>query len=408
MPNKTPVVFQISSELNVGSVGRIAEQIGENILEQGWESYIAYGRESAESKSKNLKIGNSLEIYKHVLLTRLTDKHGFGSQKATLQLIEKIEEINPDIIHLQHVHGYYINIKVLFDYLKSANKPVVWTFHDCWSFTGHCAYYELVDCQKWQTECNHCPQLKEYPKSWFTDRSTQNFRDKKHLFTSVKNMTIVPVSYWLEGEVKKSFLKNFPIQTIQNGIDLNVFSPQKKDLKNPHNLSNDDFVILGVAHPWDTRKGLKYFVELSKSLEPNEKIILIGLSSQQIKTLPKGIIGLPRTNSVQQLAEYYSTADVFVNTTLEDTFPTTNLEALACGTPVVTFKSGGSPEAVDPQTGFVVEKGNIQQLVEAIRAVKNKRKETFTSDCRKRAEKLFDKKTSFFKYIEIYRQLLNL
>lgn len=199
-------IFQISSEVNSGSVGRIAEQIGEQILANGWESYIAYARDNLPSKSKTIRIGNKLDIISHVLLTRLMDRHGFGSKRATLQLINKIKEIKPDIIQLQHVHGYFINIEILFNFLAEYNVPVVWTFHDCWSFTGHCAHFELVGCQKWQTKCYECPQIHQYPKSW-VDNSTENFENKKKLFNSLEKLTIVPVSDWLQKEVKKSFLK---------------------------------------------------------------------------------------------------------------------------------------------------------------------------------------------------------
>lgn len=398
-------VFQISSEVNIGSVGRIAEQIGENILNEGWESYIAYGREALPSKSRVFRIGHTLDIYKHVILTRLTDKHGYGSKNATQNLIEKIKKIQPDIIHLQHIHGYYINIEILFNYLKSTQTKVVWTFHDCWSFTGHCAYYEFVDCNKWKTECYDCPQLAEYPKSIFMDHSKENFQKKKKLFTSVNNITIVPVSMWLEGEVKKSFLKNCNIRTIHNGIDVERFSPQESEIRTTYNIK-DKFIILGVASPWDTRKGLKYFIELSEYLKEEEKIILVGLTKKQIKDLPNRIIGLERTKDVKELANLYSAADVFLNPTLEDTFPTTNLEALACGTPVITFRSGGSPEAINENTGIVVEKGNVEKLIFAINEVKSKTKKYYSKNCRDRAILLFNKKTSFSKYINLYKELL--
>lgn len=399
-------ILQISSEVNIGSVGRIAEQIGESIINEGWESYIAYGREALSSKSNIFRIGNNFDIYKHVLLTRLTDKHGYGSVKVTQYLIERIRKINPDIIHLQHLHGYYINIEVLFNFLKSIDINIIWTFHDCWSFTGHCAYYELADCSKWQKECYDCPQLYEYPKSIFADHSKENFYSKKKLFTSVNNLTIVPVSTWLEGEVRKSFLKDCKIKTIHNGIDLDKFTPRENTIKAKYNISNDTFMILGVANPWDTRKGLKYFIELYTRLSEREKIVLVGLSKKQIKKLPQGIIGLERTKNIEELADLYSSADVFVNPTLEDTFPTTNLEALACGTPVITFRSGGSPEAIDEKTGFVVNKGDIEKLHLAINEVKANTKAYYHKNCRDRAILLFDKKKSFSKYVDLYKEAL--
>ncbi|MBS1777383.1 MAG: glycosyltransferase [Bacteroidetes bacterium] len=405
MRNKKPVIFQISSQLNVGSVGRIAEQIGEKIIEQGWESYIVYGRKALNSQSQNFKIGNNIDVYKHVIYTRLTDKHGLASQKATRHLVEKIKKLNPDIIHLQLIHGYYINIEILFDYLQAANKPVVWTFHDCWAFTGHCIYFDFVNCQKWQTHCSNCPQSHEYPKS-FVDRSYENFELKKRIFNSLNNLTIVPVSNWLAEETKKSFLKHHNLKVIHNGIDLQKFTHKEhQSLIDLHDIQGE-LVILGVANPWTDRKGLKYFVELSTKLSKEYKIILIGLSQLQIKELPSTIIGIERTQNVDKLAEYYSLADVFMNPTLEDTFPTTNLEALACGTPVITFNTGGSPEAIDDNTGFVVEKYNTEKLISAIQTLKDNGKSRYSKACRERAEMLFDKKKSFSKYIEIYQKLL--
>lgn len=404
------IVFQISSEVNSGSVGRIAEQIGEQVLENEWKSYIAFGRDNLPSKSKTIKIGNRLNLIKHVLLTRLTDHHGFGSQKPTENLINEIKKIKPNIIHLQHMHGYFINIKILFNFLAKANIPVVWTFHDCWSFTGHCAYYEFVDCQKWKTECYNCPQTQEYPKSWLIDRSRKNFKEKKDLFTSVKNLTIIPVSKWLEGEVKKSFLKDIPIHTIQNGIDLEKFYPidSRKTIELKYNLKNKK-ILLGVASTWEPRKGLQYFFNLAESLEIEKyQIILVGLDKDQLKNLPKNIIGLQRTESIKQLSELYSAADVFVNPTLEDTFPTTNLEAMACGTPVITFKTGGSVESVDENVGLVVEKANILKLIEAIEIITSQNKNFFRKNCREKAEKNYNKHEKFREYISLYKNLIEI
>lgn len=400
-------ILQISSEVNTGSVGRIAEQIGECVIEQGWSSYIAYGREGLESSSVRIKIGNKFDIIKHGFLTRITDRHGFGSRGPTLKLIEKIKQINPDIIHLQHLHGYFINIEILFEFLSLKKLPVVWTFHDCWSFTGHCAYYEFINCDRWLSQCNNCPQKGEYPKSSLLDNSFKNYNDKKRLFNSLSNLTIVPVSNWLGGETKKSFLKNNSIKVIQNGIDLEKFKPNLNGKINQEHKILNKFVILGVASPWNERKGLKYFIELNELIDREKfQIILIGLDKKQIESLPKNMIGLERTENVNQLAEFYSISNVFINPTLEDTFPTTNLEALACGTPVITFKSGGSPEAVDSETGFVVAKGDVKKIHELILVINSKGKEFYSKKCRDRAEMFFDKKKNFLKYIELYKNIV--
>ncbi|SEV94402.1 Glycosyltransferase involved in cell wall bisynthesis [Chryseobacterium wanjuense] len=400
-------IFQISSEVNSGSVGRIAEHIGEKIIDNGWESYIAYGRDHNPSKSNVIPIGNKISLISHGLKTRLTDRHGFGSVAATKKLIKTIKEINPDLIQLQHLHGYFVNIEILFNFLSEFKKPIVWTFHDCWSFTGHCAYYEFVDCHKWKTECFKCPQTHDYPQSYI-DQSTRNFRDKKRIFNSVENLTIVPVSNWIGDQVKESFLKNFRVHTIHNGIDIEKFAPQNAEsIKEKYNLKNK-FIILGVASPWSERKGLKYFVELSKNISDDYQIILIGLNDEQIKKLPSNIIGVKRTENIKELAEFYSVADVFVNPTLEDTFPTTNLEAQSCGTPVITFKTGGAPEAIDENTGIVVEKGNVQGLLDAIQEIKKNGKQFYTKECRKRAELKFNKNDRFQEYLDLYCDILKL
>jgi glycosyltransferase involved in cell wall biosynthesis len=288
----------------------------------------------------------------HGLQTRIFDNHGMASKIATKKLIKQIKQINPNIIHLHNIHGYYLNYAILFEYLNELNIPIVWTLHDCWSITGHCTYFSFVGCNKWKSECYSCPQKKSYPTSWFIDRSKENFRLKKKHFTSLSNMTIVPVSNWLSDLIKESYLHKYPIRTIHNGIDLSVFKPSDSEkFKSMYNIQNK-FILLGVANKWELRKGLKDFVELSNLLDSDYKIVLVGLSRKQIEQLPDNILGIERTESVEGLAEIYSAGDVFLNPTYEDNFPTTNLEALACGTPVITYETGGSPEAIDESTGI--------------------------------------------------------
>lgn len=400
-------ILQISIEVNSGSVGRIAEQIGEKVIEKGWESYITFARNNLPSKSNLIKIGTMYDVYLHGILTRITDKHAFYSTRATKELIKQIDVINPDIIHLHHLHGYFINVELLFNYLEKINLPVVWTFHDCWSFTGHCAYFDYIGCDKWVKGCYSCEQKREYPASLFRDRSEKNYLQKKKLFNSLKNMTIVPVSFWLSDLVKKSFLKNYPVQVIQNGIDLKIFRPSENtdEIKNKYNLQNK-FVIIGVASTWEKRKGLDDFIKLNEFLKDDEKIIIVGVSKQQIKNLPPNFIGIQRTENVQELADLYSMADVFVNPTYEDTFPTTNLEALACGTPVITYRTGGSVESVDKKTGIIVEKGDFMGLLEAISTIKKNTKSIYTNSCRNRALLNYNKHDRFEDYMDLYSNLI--
>ena len=402
-------ILQISLEVNSGSVGRIAEQIGEVAISHGWESYITYARNHLSSRSHTIKIGSMWDVYWHGLMTRIFDNHALCSTRATRKLIEKIELIKPDIIQLHHIHGYFINMKILFEYLSSVEIPVVWIFHDCWSMTGHCAHFDYVRCEKWKTGCYECVQKKAYPASWVFDRSKENYLLKKKLFNSVGNLTIIPVSYWLGEIVEKSFLGGHKIRVIQNGIDLNVFAPQNNDneIRQKYGIGVKT-MLLGVASTWEDKKGLKDFFELQKRTGMDSVIVLVGLSRQQIRKLPKGIIGIARTENVQQLAELYSAADVFINPTWEDTFPTTNLEAVACGTPVITYKTGGSVESVSPETGFVVEQGDIDAVCCAVRSIRNKGKNYYREVCRQRAEKLYNKKDRFEEYMQLYSELLKL
>ena len=395
-------VFQINIRVNKGSVSRITEMIGQKVLEQGWESYIAYGRPSNPSKSNLIQIGSYWGVKYHYLMSQLTGKHGLFSTSATKKLVETIKEIQPDIIHLQNIHGYYINYKVLFEYLNTTKIPIVWTLHDCWTFTGHCAHFVSIGCEKWKSGCHNCALKKSYPRSFLFDWSKQDYQLKKQLFTQNKNIHFVPVSHWLEGMVRQSFFKGYDIRVIQNGIDLNVFKPQESS-------NNDVFKIIGVASVWTEGKGLSDFYKLRKLLDKSKyDITLIGLNEEQLNNLPDGIKGVIRTDTIKELAAYYSQADVFVNMTYADTFPTVNLEALACGTPVVTYRTGGSPETLDADTGIIVEQGNVNEVVAAIESIKklpNEQKVKQRQACADRARKLFNKDDRFNDYITLYKEL---
>lgn len=399
-------LLQINVVANWGSTGRIAEEIGMMAINQGWKSYIAYGRNSGVSESNLIRIGDKWDIRKHVLKSRLFDKHGFGSKKATINLIEDIKKINPDIIHLHNIHGYYINIEVLFDYLATLSIPIVWTLHDCWSFTGHCAHFLYSGCNKWKTECYECPLKRSYPKSIIIDRSKENYKIKYQLFRSVNNLIIVPVSNWLKRLTNDSFINIYPAQCIYNGVNLETFIPlNKTNIQNKFNINNR-FTLLGVSSVWTKRKGLDDFINLSKLIQQDSVIILVGLNQKQIKELPSNIIGIQRTENIQQLVEIYSAADLFLNLTYQDTFPTTNIESLACGTPVLTYNTGGSPEAVDIETGFVVEKGELNTVIDIINLVKEKGKAYYSSACRKRAVSLYNKDDRYNEYIQLYNRIL--
>lgn len=395
-----PTLLQINSCANWGSTGKIAEQINQAAAKQGWKTYIAYGRDVNPSQSELIHVGNKLSQAIALIEARVFDNDGLANRWATKQLINKIKDIHPDVIHIHNLHGYYINYKILFEYLNTSHIPIVWTLHDCWSFTGHCAHFVGANCDKWKTECMQCPLKKGYPASWFIDNSTRNFEKKRQLFAANRNLYIVAVSHWLAELVRQSFLKQADIRVIHNGIDLTVFKPFEKE-------QTAIFTILGVSSVWTESKGLYDFYYLRELLDENKyKIVLVGLSKEQIKALPKGIEGITRTNSVEELVEYYSSADVFVNPTHGDTFPTTNLEALACGTPVVTYRTGGSPEAVSPDTGMIVEQGNIGALKKAIEAIQNNGKSQYTSACRARAEMFFGKEDCYQQYVDLETTLI--
>lgn len=399
-------ILQINTVSNSGSTGKIAEGIASCITAHHWESYIGYGRHSKNSKySKEILIGGKLDFYVHAIGTRLSDGHGLFSQKATENFIKQIEQIAPDLIHLHNIHGYYINIRILFDYIKKHNIPVVWTLHDCWSYTGHCAYYSHVNCDSWKTECQNCPQTSSYPKS-FTDFSKRNYNIKKELFNNVNNLIIITPSKWLAEEVKKSFLKDYEVKVINNGINLDQFSIKATQHIRRRLGLHEQKIILGVASIWEPRKGLDDFIALHKELKDNNfKIILVGLSDKQIQNLPEGIIGIKRTESIDEMAELYSLADVFFNPTYEDNFPTTNIEALACGTPVIAYQTGGSPEILDENTGWVLKQGDILGVKSLLLSLDYEI--SYSSNCRARAENWYDDKIKFQEYIEVYKNYLS-
>ena len=261
------------------------------------------------------------QFYLHTFFSRLTDGEGLFSEGATRGLLKKIQKYDPDIIHLHNIHGHYLNYPILFRFLKSYHRPVVWTLHDCWSFTGHCAHFDFVGCQRWQKGCHDCQQLKSYPQSYGIDHSAENYARKKELFTGIERLHIVPPSQWLANLVKESFLKEYPVTVIHNGIDTSVFKPTESDFRKQHGLENKK-ILLGVASPWTPRKGLQDFIKLAPMLPENWKIVLVGLSKHQLAHLPSDILGLERTNNTKELAQIYTTADVFFNPTYEDNYPT--------------------------------------------------------------------------------------
>ena len=393
-------LLQINCSANTGSTGKIAEEIGKIAIKSGWESYIAYGRTCSSSQSNLIKIGNSISPYLHYAEQRIFDNEGLCSRKPTKRLIKQIEIIKPDIIQLHNIHDHYLNYKLLFEYLNSTNIKVVWTFHDCWAMTGHCFHFVTANCERWKKGCYNCPLRCTYPHT-LLDRSDKNWFLKKSLLGGNKNMTIVACSQWISDFVRESFLSSNNIVVFHNGVDLKKFNIQTK----VENNSNRVFKILAVSNIWYAQKGELDVYKLRELLPESEfEITMVGLSAKQMKRIPKGIVGIQRTRNVSELLHLYSASDVLINPTYHDTFPTVNLEALACGTPVITYNTGGSPEAIDEKTGVVIKQGDVAALANEIFNMRNNPLSAL--DCRKRAERLFDKDKCYRNYIDLYNELI--
>lgn len=358
-------VLMINVVCGIRSTGRICTDLATVLEAQGHEVKIAYGRENVPEQFEKyaVRIGSGLDVKLHGIRARLLDGSGFGSRSATEKFIQWVKEYDPDVIHLHNVHGYYINVEVLFKYLKTCGKKIIWTLHDCWAFTGHSAYCDAVQCEKWIDGCHVCPQIKEYPKA-VIDRSKQNWIKKKNCYCGIPNMTIVTPSNWLAGLVKKSFLKEYPVEVIHNGIDTNQFKPLENDFRQLYGLQ-DKFIVLGVATMWDDMKGYSDFIRLAAMLDDNYKVVMVGLSEHQIKKLPLNVLGIKRTASVKELAYIYSIADVFCNMTYCDTYGLVNVEAALCGTRVLSYDTGGCIESVLGH-GEVVPRGDVKAIYEKI------------------------------------------
>ncbi|SDH61688.1 Glycosyltransferase involved in cell wall bisynthesis [Pseudobutyrivibrio sp. 49] len=380
----------------VKSTGRICTDLAVQLEQQGHEVKIAYGRDTVPPQYERfaVRIGSNIDVKMHGLKARLFDGMGLGSITATEKFIEWVREYDPDVIHLHNIHGYYINVPVLFEYLRTCGKRIIWTMHDCWAFTGHCTYFDFENCNRWLTGCGGCPQKGVYPVLWGADRSAENFKLKRNLFTGLQDLTLVTPSLWLEKLVKASYMRQYPIQTIHNGVDTSIFKPTKSDIHEKLGLVGKK-IILGVAAVWDRRKGLDDFIQLSELVDDSYAIVLVGLKEKQIEKLPEKIIGIRRTDSVAELVELYSAAYVFVNPTYEDNYPTTNLEAIACGTPVITYNTGGSPESAN-EYGITLKDKNANAIYDALSFV----------DSIPKSDTSFSNEKTIEEYLALYKEIL--
>ncbi|MBP3890750.1 MAG: glycosyltransferase [Solobacterium sp.] len=377
-------VALINSVAGFGSTGRIVDALASL---EGIQGKIYYGRKENLAKAETFRMTHFLGNVHHVIQTFLFDTHGFHNQEETKKLIADLKEFQPDVIHLHNLHGYYLNVELLFAYLKETKTKVIWTLHDCWTFTGHCAHYEAIECEKWKVECKDCPALRQYPSTWNGSHVKDNYYRKKEVFTSlpIEQLTIVTPSEWLKAQVKQSFLKDYEVKVIPTGIDLMKFKPIKSSFRKENHLE-DKTVLLAVSSVWTKEKGLSDLQALSHRLKENEIFVVVGISEKQKKGFnERNTILIQRTNAIQELCALYSMADVLLNLTYQDTFPTVNIEALACGCPVLTYQTGGSPEILDENTGWVVEKGNLDKVQEVINQLEITNKEKKKQMCVEKA-----------------------
>ena len=398
-------LLQINVAANWGSHGRIAEEIGLEAMAQGWESYIAYGRYANPSKSHIVKIGDLFDHCLHGAQSLLLDRHGLASCGPTKKLIREIEQIKPDLIHLHNIHGFYLNYPILFRYLSTVDIPVVWTLHDCWAFTGHCAWPIHGHCDRFQEQCCHCPlQSKGYPKSFLLDRSRSNFKLKKRCFRSLQDLHLVTVSRWLEQQVRLSFMQDMDIRTIYNGLDTEVFRPSGTP---PTSVTDGHPLVLGVCNAWYDWKGLDDMAALRELLPDDYEVMVVGVNEDQMHRLPEGITCIRRTDSVSQLAEIYSQADVFVNPSKVESFGMTTAEALSCGTPSIVYDTSACPEVVDNLTGRVVPLGDVNALAKAVMEICSlPGREAMRQACRERAIRLFNRQDRYKEYLQLYNEVL--
>ncbi len=396
--------------LHKGSTGNIMLQIACVAREKGNEvktySPICFSRgnnATFPAIDEHTYWGSKMESCFHYYVGALLGKNGMFSRRGTKQIIDDLDKFKPDIIHLHNLHAFCINLPMLFEYIKKNNIKVIWTLHDCWTFTGHCPYFDIVKCDKWKTGCHHCPQPRIYPKMYI-DTSKRMYELKQKWFCGVEDMTIVTPSQWLADLVKQSFLKDYPVKVINNGIDLSIFKPTESDFGEKHGLK-DKKIVLGVAFGWGYRKGLDVFIELAKRLSDDYRIVLVGTDSTVDASLPENIISIHRTDNQTELAKIYTAADVFVIPTREENYPTVNMESIACGTPVLTFRTGGSPEIIDESCGSVVDVDDVDAMGREIIRICEHKPYTAAA-CLERA-KSFNMYDRFEEYVKLYEEVQN-
>ncbi len=393
------------------STGRVASGVCEALEDMGHRALLCYSRGYPPQKTPGYRVGNPVDVRLHALGARLTDRAGFFSRYATKRLVKQLTLYKPDVIHLHNLHGYYLDIPTLFRYLAKAGIPVVWTLHDCWAFTGHCAYYSMAKCDRWRSGCGHCPQRGTYPKSLLLDQSSRNWQQKREAFLSVPNLTLVTPSVWLGREVSRSFLGKRPIRVIQNGVDVVDFRPCDEpellsDVVKRYGLAQLEgkHMLLSVASTWEKRKGFDDLVALSQLLREDLCLVLVGLNDLQCRDLPDNMVGLPLTQSIRELRALYTAADLCLSLSHEETQGMTLLEALACGTQVLCYAATALPETVTPEVGETVPENDLEAVAAACARLCDQPKSPAV--CRARANE-YEKRRQSARYVGLYQDLLN-
>jgi glycosyltransferase involved in cell wall biosynthesis len=393
-------IVQINSTCGIGSTGKICVAVSELLWERDIENYILYAHSGKDCRG-SVCYSSRPYIKLQALRARIFGNNGFNSASATRKLISELDRISPDVIHLHNIHSHDCNVEKLFEYLRGKNIKIFWTFHDCWAFTGYCHYFTMSGCDRWQSGCRDCPAYSRY--SWIFNRSCELYRRKKKMIEGL-DITVITPSRWLADIAKRSFFSDCEIRVINNGIDLEVFKPTPSDVRERYGVG-DRFLIMGCSFDWDTRKGIDAFISLAGALGDGYRILLVGTNEELDKRLPKNIISIHRTKDQEELAALYSAADLFVNPTMEENYPTVNLEAIACGTPVLTYNTGGSAEMLSEKVGSVVERGDFSSLEREIRRISAERPFS-RKECVAHA-KSFDRSLRFAEYVGLYEDLNN-
>lgn len=397
-------VLQINAVNGISSTGRTSTEIADYLNQNGHEAYIAYS--AGILYLKGFKIGNKLDRKIHGLLSRVFGAQAYFSRFATKRLLNFLEVFQPDVVHLRNLHGNFIYLKLLLNYLANNDIPTVITLHDCWFYTGKCTYYTSDNCYKWKTGCGGCPRLRKDNPSWFFDRTKKMHRDKKTLFTAIPRLAVVGVSDWITNEAQNSFLSSAKIITrIYNWIDLEVFKPTNTSLLIQKLGLQNTFVILGVASRWSNTKGLNKFINLAGRLSNDMIIIMVGALNEKI-SLPNNILHIPETHDIAELAQYYSLADVYVHLSMEETFGKTIAEALSCGTPAIVYNSTACPELVDESCGIILQSNGIHEIYDSIKKIKRKGKIFYTASAIKRVTQNFNRVENIKKNINLYKQII--